>query len=163
MKNIISKIAILVLGASAIISCTKKANDWNLNPQPTIAVDSVVVTPVDSVSRQVPAGSQLVVDTSAAVKIYFTASSANNISQISFHDGSWAGTVKMVTSDGLTINATPPSSKYRPQAGRTVEKFYILLPKISGQTVLSMIVSDEHDMSTSFSYIIYPNMLPKNK
>ncbi len=151
----------VALGAMAIISCNKTKNDWNLNPQPTITVDSVTVTPVGGVAKKVTPGTELVCDTSADVRIYFTTSSKNNLSQISYHDGTWGASMKLVTATNDTISATAPASKFRPE-GKSEQKFHIFLPKITGKTVFSMIVSDEHDMSTSFSYLISPYLLKQN-
>lgn len=162
MKNIFINIALIALGAVAIISCNKKNNDWNLNPIPTITIDSVIVTPVGGMPTKVAAGTELVCDTSSAVRIYFTTSSKNNLAQISYHDGTWGGGMKLVTSSNETISATPPASKFRPE-GKMEQRFHILLPKIMGRTVFSMIVSDEHNMSNSLSYVITPNILVKNK
>ncbi|MEY5049112.1 MAG: hypothetical protein RLZZ175_2471 [Bacteroidota bacterium] len=148
MKKIFINVSILALAALSITSC-RKDTDWNLNPAPTVTLDSVLVTPLNGVPKKIAAGNDMVVDSASSVKLFFSTSSKNGISQVSFHDGTWGGTMKLIAGTD-TILATPPNSKYRPANTPQVLNYSITLPKIDSKTVFSMIVIDPYSMSTSY-------------
>jgi len=159
MKKIFVKIAVLALGAMSLASC-RKETDWNLNPAPTSSLDSVKVTK-KGVTIKVAPSEELVVDDSSTVRLYYTAKSANTISQITFHDGTWGSGMSFVTV-GDSINATPPSTKYRPENKKALN-YHVNLPAVQGKTIFSMIVSDPNGMSNSSAITIRSNKIVISK
>lgn len=148
MKKIFINISILALAALSITSC-RKDTDWNLNPQPTVTLDSVLITPKGGVPVKIAASNDMVVEDSSKVQLFFTAESKNSISQVSFHDGTWGGTMKLIAGTD-TVLATPPNSKYRPSDAPQKLNYSITLPEVTSKTVFSMIVIDPNSMSTSY-------------
>lgn len=166
MKNITQKFIGISILATLLFACSKN-NDWNLNGAPNIALDNIEVTHkiIDKDAEEgvlkdttyflqtavKGSNSSIIVDTATTVVLHFMANSGNKIEQISFHDGTWGDNIYLVHGAD-TITATPPHSKY--YVNEKEASFQIKFDRIDAQTIFSMLIIDEHSMSSSFNYII---------
>lgn len=152
MKKIFAQIISISIALIFLSSCNKE-EDWNLNPAPSIKINSIEVSSTYHSYTITENFNTLLIEPGASVKINMTATGGNPIEQISFHDGTWGGNMTLVHGND-TIAATPPNSKYRLDANIKEVNFSMNFASISAKTVLSMFAIDENNMSGDFEYIL---------
>lgn len=152
MKKIFAQIISISVALIFLSSCNKE-DDWNLNPAPSIKVNSIEVSSSYHTYTITENFNTLLVEPGASVKINMTATGGNPIEQISFHDGTWGTNMSLIHGND-TITATAPNSKYRPDANIKEVNFSINFASISAKTILSMFAIDENNMSGDFEYIL---------